>query len=620
MKARALSEALALLLALAPAGTFGAATAGPRSPSASVRVAESYLASPDRPDAGALARRALELAAAAGDHHAQRRLGELLYRARFLPRDDDAALAWLDRAAAAGDSLAAAQAGFLRMHRPDGPTAAAGLRTFLRASPRSGPAAAKVRAWETEARPAPWDWAVLLATLVALAASAQLLAKRPPPEPSGISPATWHEPVIAAVVALSCLALPGRYQARWGPFLDATRLGGLEGHEVLLGGLALAVLAARPAAALAAIRGAWAAVLLGAWLLADAALRPSATSLILAAKFQLPLLAGLALGTQPPGHRFWRPLAAGLGAGLALSGLAILLAPEAAIHQGISFGAWNGLFWHKNNLGAATALLCLGLLPYLLGWAPARHRRLLFAGLGMAAILLVGSRSRGAHLALLGALAVVALTGARAMGPARGVRGKRVALVALVVLVVGGLWGTARPISTASLGRTRPLGGRARIWAAGLQGIVASPLRGHGIGNPARGYLRPSAQTRAQATLNQAFYFQSAHNLYLDLALLLGLPAAALVLLALAGRAWRTAAASTPFERWVLAVILGYFGIMSMGETVLLRPARVEWLVVVACLAATVSGSRPPRPDLERSSRGPDTDRSGSSRDSASGR
>lgn len=103
--------------------------------------------------------------------------------------------------------------------------------------------------------------------------------------------------------------------------------------------------------------------------------------------------------------------------------------------------------------------------------------------------------------------------------------------LAVVAMVVGGMALIAPLSGGATLGRPDPgdasANGRVAIYALVLQGIADSPLLGHGYGA-----FESAFQSYGDGTLDG--YVPNAHNDYLQLAFELGLPAATLLVLAIA--------------------------------------------------------------------------------------
>ncbi len=137
-------------------------------------------------------------------------------------------------------------------------------------------------------------------------------------------------------------------------------------------------------------------------------------------------------------------------------------------------GDWRGLFGSPNELAPLAALGLLVGLPALLG---ARDRgRVLPASLGvMGALLLVGSRSLTAWVALFGAVTIALLVWFASAGRARF--GPRATQGAAAVALLGTVAAAGAVVATWS-GST--LAGRRAIWGFVWDRIAERPLVGHG--------------------------------------------------------------------------------------------------------------------------------------------
>lgn len=144
-------------------------------------------------------------------------------------------------------------------------------------------------------------------------------------------------------------------------------------------------------------------------------------------------------------------------------------------------GPWDGLYEEKNALGAAMAMAILAFGTYLLQ-RKAPRRPLAAAGLALCALLLAGSNSATALIALVTVLAI----GAIALACVSPLYGR----ASLIVVLIGGAFLVAAlsltgfdPNQLAALfGRSETLTGRADFWPYLSNAVNARPFFGYGYG------------------------------------------------------------------------------------------------------------------------------------------
>jgi O-antigen ligase len=209
--------------------------------------------------------------------------------------------------------------------------------------------------------------------------------------------------------------------------------------------------------------------------------------------------------------------------------LGVVFAPQLAIHQATDFlepehaGSWRGVFPHKNEAGATMVLLIF------IGIFVARAHRALLGGaiVFLATVFLLFTQSKNA----IGMLPLVFLVSAIV-----GRRRSPVTSVLLVIAVVAALnlfsVGTVlfEPIRKL-VGSVMPdatFTGRTEIWELALQYIARRPLTGCGFsafwGTPQVVYGIGESASWVNAA-------SDAHNAYVNLALGIGLPGLALVIM-----------------------------------------------------------------------------------------
>ena len=213
---------------------------------------------------------------------------------------------------------------------------------------------------------------------------------------------------------------------------------------------------------------------------------------------------------------------------LLASYLGVLLVPQLAIHQATDFlepehaGSWRGVFAHKNQAGATMVLLIF------IGLFVARVRSLALGALivVLAGVFLLFTQSKTAIGVLPLAVALAAII----------TRGRRPALAATLVVGVLAIFsffsvGTILFEPVRDLVQTimpdATFTGRTEIWQLGLDAVAQRPITGYGFsafwGTEQVVYGLGENATWANAATD-------AHNAYLNLALTIGLPGLALVI------------------------------------------------------------------------------------------
>lgn len=274
-------------------------------------------------------------------------------------------------------------------------------------------------------------------------------------------------------------------------------------------------------------------ILLGLWLCVSVALSPlpavSARRLVL---LLIVVLTAAAILLSMRSVRQFADIAAGVSlAILVVSYLALLVVPDLSTHTALDIrepehaGSWRGVFAHKNEAGAMCVLfLFVGLL------ARAQGTRILGnAVVVLAVIFLIGSGSKTAlglapTVLLSTALIRVAAPAARAvilLGPA----------FILAFATVGGLLIPGVADAIAAVLPDVSFTARTDIWKFALDHIQEKPLTGWGYGAFWKTEAVIYGSNEANTWASEA---DQAHNGYLDVALVLGIPGLLLTLWAFA--------------------------------------------------------------------------------------
>lgn len=194
--------------------------------------------------------------------------------------------------------------------------------------------------------------------------------------------------------------------------------------------------------------------------------------------------------------------------------VASLATPGFGVHQDVNAGAWRGMFFEKNALGAEMAR---GAMIFLCAAIFQPRRRWMWAGFILLAVFLViMSRSATSLLSVLLAFGVIAGVGLLRRGPATAL------VFTYLGVIVAGTLGVFLITDTAGflelLGKDATLTGRTDIWVLILDSIQERPWLGYGYHTYWHDPLGPAFFIR-EAT---QWPVPSAHNGWLELALSLG--------------------------------------------------------------------------------------------------
>ncbi|XBQ15678.1 MAG: O-antigen ligase family protein [Oceanicaulis sp.] len=256
------------------------------------------------------------------------------------------------------------------------------------------------------------------------------------------------------------------------------------------------------------------------------------------------------------------------------------LFPGFGVMAEVHVGAWRGLWWEKNTLGAVMAWASLSFCAAAAAAPDAVERRIWlgFVVLGVGLVLLSTSKTAlGACLICVGGPLGIALA-------RRGFGFAALAVFALScgVAALAGVLIVGPGVILEALGRDATLTGRTDIWAVLTGQIAERPLTGYGYGAFWEVKDGPVHWVR-QIT---AWPVPTAHNAWLETALAVGVPAtvfaAVTVLTGFAKAAGRLFAGIETY--WALPFLTAWL-VISMTESVLLEQNGLVWLLLSATLA-----------------------------------
>ena len=264
---------------------------------------------------------------------------------------------------------------------------------------------------------------------------------------------------------------------------------------------------------------------------------------------------------------------------LAIASVVMALAmPSIGIDHAVHAGAWKGVWWEKNTLGAMMAWGAVS------GYAALRidpRRRWVWIGVAvLCSALVILSTSKTALLAWLlgtGGAVGIALSrrgfGFAALMLFMGLTGG--ALAALILLIA--------PVEFLELlGRDATLTGRTDIWVILARQVADAPWTGYGY----RAFWTVENGPVFWVRQGTAWPVPTAHNGWIETALALGIPGVALmatVFLTALGRALGRLFRG-PETYWALGFI-AMLGLVSVSESNLMQQNSLSWVLFVATAA-----------------------------------
>lgn len=344
-------------------------------------------------------------------------------------------------------------------------------------------------------------------------------------------------------------------------------------------GVTLILMLARPGAILRTLVGNWLILVLIGLTFASVlwSIEPD-TTLRRSFALLMTTLAGLWLASRWS----WRELILLIAATFViLGGLSTFMAlavPSLGVDHAVHAGAWKGIWWEKNTLGARMALGAVSCYAA----ANIDPKRVWF-WLGCAVFctaLVLLSTSKTALLAW-------SLGTAGAIGIAFCRKGFGFAALMLFMLVTGGvtiaLVLLIAPLEALeALGRDATLTGRTDIWVVLIEQVRAAPWTGYGYKAYWTAEFGPVFWVR-QAT---DWDVPTAHNAWIEIALSIGLPGVlmmAVIYLRALGRGLARLFTG-PETYWALG-LLAIMGLVSISESNLMQQNSLTWVLFVATAA-----------------------------------
>jgi len=252
--------------------------------------------------------------------------------------------------------------------------------------------------------------------------------------------------------------------------------------------------------------------------------------------------------------------------------------PAIAVHHDIHIGAWKGIWWEKNTLGA---MMAFGTTAALAASVCQPRHKLIWWGLAaFQAGLVLMSTSKTALLALMLAIAGIAAIHLIRRGFGFSalilVGGGLIAFIAAMVMSIA-------PVAVIeALGRDPTLTGRTDIWVVLAEQVQARPWTGYGYGAFWDAPYGPAFWVRQRTQ----WPVPTAHNGWLEIALGIGVPGIILMVVSLllsiiraCGRLFRG-----PEVFWAL-IFLILVVLISISESNLLQRNALTWVLFVATAA-----------------------------------
>lgn len=265
--------------------------------------------------------------------------------------------------------------------------------------------------------------------------------------------------------------------------------------------------------------------------------------------------------------------------------IASLAFPGFAVDQGIHAGAWKGLWWEKNTLGA---MMNWATLAFAAAMAVDPRRRWIWLGfLLLALFLTVMATSRTGYV-----VGAIAAGGPLMIALARRGPGMAIAMIGAGVI---GLFLTGLVLATGlepllkAMGRDVTFTGRTPIWSILLEHISERPWLGHGyaaywgVDDGPVYWLRERTE----------WPVPTAHNAWLEVAISLGVIGVTLTAFVYLQGFMRAAGRLLTGREtyWALTFFVVY-AVVGFSESNLLGQNSVGWMMFCATVAKLASGER----------------------------
>lgn len=289
-------------------------------------------------------------------------------------------------------------------------------------------------------------------------------------------------------------------------------------------------------------------------------------------------LAGLYIGTRYSWQTMLRAFAVTWLLVAAISFLTAILVPSFGQMQDVHIGAWQGLYFEKNQLGGhmARAAIFAGFLAIMDG----KYRWLWVGTMVLSVALVLLSTSKSSLLGLLVGLGILAAGIWMKQGVRLGLLTLWVGVVA--ALMVSAVFLLAPDLVFQLLGRDATLTGRTDIWIALSENIEQRPWLGYGYG----AFWAP--ESLPGNWLREALQWDAptAHNGWLEVTIALGFVGLFFLTLDFLMTTSRAilAAINTWTGLFALAFIAQFF-LFSLSESASLQQNSIVWLIYVALAA-----------------------------------
>jgi exopolysaccharide production protein ExoQ len=268
-----------------------------------------------------------------------------------------------------------------------------------------------------------------------------------------------------------------------------------------------------------------------------------------------------------------------------LSTIMALAVPSLGVDHAVHAGAWKGIWWEKNTLGA---MMAWGTLSFCAAAMIDRKRAMFWAGFALwASALVLLSTSKTALIAWM--IGPAGLIGIILCRQGFGFATLMIFLLVTLFSTIGLVLLIAPVEALQALGRDATLTGRTDIWGVLVNQALEAPWTGFGY----KAYWVAEDGPVFWVRQSTGWDVPTAHNGWIELALAIGIPGvvgmAALYLRALArafGGLFRG-----PEAYWSIAFI-AMIGIVSISESNLMQQNSLGWVLFVTTSAKLAAGKR----------------------------